>query len=274
MTVREAEQRIAALLDPVAGEDARLEASFLLRANGFRLPHHAVSEEDFQTLDPQIKRRLSGEPLQYVLGEWEFYGLPFYVDRSVLIPRPDTEVLVEEALKRLSADRCDVLDLCCGSGCIGIALAVCGNARVTAADISADALEITARNARRNGVSVTTVRSELFDGIEGRFDLIVSNPPYLSKEEMDARDASLRFEPALALDGGADGLDFYRRIAADYLRYLKPRGTLLLEIGMTQKKAVSALFERCECRTDYGGRPRVIVVKNDDREAEKMQGTI
>lgn len=264
MTVREAEQRISALLQPVAGEDARLEASFLLRAKGFQKPHHAVSETDLNALEPLIARRLSGEPLQYVLGEWAFYGLPFYVDESVLIPRPDTEVLVEEALKRLSADRRDVLDLCCGSGCIGIALAVCGGARATAADISERALETAKRNAERNGVPLSTVKSDLFDGIEGTFDLIVSNPPYLSKEEMDARDASLRFEPALALDGGADGLAFYRRIAKEYRRHLRPGGALLLEIGMTQRDAVSALFEHSECVTDYGGRPRVIVVRNDD----------
>ncbi len=157
-----------------------------------------------------------------------------------------------------------MLDLCCGSGCIGIALAALGGANVTAADLSADALELAERNARRNGVSLTTVQSDLFEAVEGTFDLIASNPPYLSEAEMDARDRSLRFEPALALYGGADGLDFYRRIAADYQRYLKPGGTLLLEIGMTQKDAVSAMFENSECITDYGGRPRVIAVKKHD----------
>lgn len=264
MIVRRAEQQIAALLEPVAGEDARLEASFLLRASGFHSPYQELSETDRIALKPLIERRLSGEPLQYVLGEWEFYGLPFYVNESVLIPRPDTETLVETALKLLKEEQRDVLDLCCGSGCIGIALAVCGNADVTSADISGDALELTERNARRNGVAVTTVQSDLFDGVEGTFDLIVSNPPYLSKEEMDARDRSLRFEPEIALYGGPDGLDFYRRIENEYRRYLKPGGTLLLEIGATQGDAVAALFEHSECISDYGGRPRVIKVKNDD----------
>ncbi len=270
MIVRRAEQTIAALLEPVAGEDARLEASFLLRASGFHSPYQVLTETDAKALDPLIERRLSGEPLQYVLGEWEFYGLPFYVNRSVLIPRPDTERLVETALKLLYGERRDVLDLCCGSGCIGIALAVCGNARVTAADISADALELAERNARRSGVSITTVRSDLFEAVEGTFDLIASNPPYLSETEMDGRDRSLRFEPDLALYGGEDGLDFYRRIAKEYRQYLKPGGTLLLEIGMTQREAVEALFDNSECIFDYGGRPRVIAVKNDDRETEKM----
>jgi release factor glutamine methyltransferase len=264
MIVRRAEQKIAALLAPVAGEDARLEASFLLRARGFRSPYQNVTEADAKALEPLIERRLSGEPLQYVLGEWEFYGLPFFVDRSVLIPRPDTEILVETAIGLLSDGRRDVLDLCCGSGCVGIALAACTCARVTAADLSADALALTERNAERNGVSLTTVQSDLFEAVDGTFDLIVSNPPYLSKAEMDARDAALRFEPALALYGGEDGLDFYRRIADTYRRHLRPGGTLLLEIGMTQKETVEALFAHSECIDDYGGRPRVIVVKDHD----------
>jgi release factor glutamine methyltransferase len=264
MIVRKAEQRITELLKPVAGGDARTEAVFLLRASGFHSPYQELTETDAKALEPLIERRLSGEPLQYVLGEWEFYGLPFYVDQTVLIPRPDTERLVETALPLLSEDRRDVLDLCCGSGCIGIALAVCGGARVTAADISADALSMTERNARRNGVSVQTVQSDLFDSIEGSFDLIASNPPYLSQTEMDEREKSLCFEPVLALYGGEDGLDFYRRIAKDFRRFLKPGGTLLLEIGYTQKEAVGALFDKYECITDYGGRPRVIMVKNDD----------
>lgn len=270
MIVRKAEQKIAELLRPVAGEDARAEAVFLLRASSFHSPYQELSETDAKALDPLIERRLSGEPLQYVLGEWEFYGLPFYVDETVLIPRPDTERLAETALSMLSEDRRDVLDLCCGSGCIGIALAALGGAHVTAADISADALSMTERNARRNGVSLKTVQSDLFDSIEGTFDLIASNPPYLSQAEMDARDESLRFEPVLALYGGEDGLDFYRRIAKDYRQYLRPGGALLLEIGYTQREAVEALFENSECIEDYGGRPRVIVVRNDDRETEKM----
>ncbi len=270
MTVREAETAIAARLLPVAGEDARLEARFLLKSRGLSVPFDTVSGADIDALNALIERRLSGEPLQYVLGEWEFYGLPFYVDRRVLIPRPDTEVLAETALKLLRGERRDVLDLCCGSGCIGIALAKYGGANVTAADLSADALSITERNAKRNGVIVKTVQSDLFDGIAGTFDLIVSNPPYLSASEMDERDKSLCFEPALALYGGADGLDFYRRIAKAYRRFLNPGGTLLLEIGYTQADAVSALYDDSICIEDYGGRPRVIMVESDDRQAEKM----
>lgn len=264
MIVRKAEQAIAKRLQAVAGEDARLEATFLLRANGFHSPYQELSETDARGLEPLIERRLKGEPLPYILGEWEFYGLPFYVDRTVLIPRPDTERMVELALRELSPERNTVLDLCCGSGCIGIALAVCGGAAVTAADISADALAMTERNARSNGVSIETVRSDLLESIEGTFDLIVCNPPYLSADDMEQRDAALRFEPAFALFGGADGLDFYRALAASYRRVLKPDGTLFLEIGMTQKDAVLALFPHAACVNDYGDRPRVIIVRNHD----------
>ena len=263
MIVRKAQAAIAKRLLPVAAEDAALEATFLLRASGFHSPYQTVSETDAKALDTLIERRLRGEPLQYVLGEWEFYGLPITVDPSVLIPRPETEILVEEALKYLNAPNRDVLDLCCGSGCIGIALAVCGGANVTAADVSADALELAERNARRNGVSIKTVRSDFLDEVFGTFDMIVCNPPYLTQAEMDARDASLRYEPALALDGGADGLTFYRRLAEDCRRVLRHGGTLLFEIGSTQREAVSALFPDARCVEDYGGRARVMVVEYD-----------
>lgn len=264
MIVRRAQLSIAKRLLPVANEDAALEATFLLRANGFHSPYQTVSETDILLLDKLIERRLTGEPLQYILGEWEFYGLPMYVDPSVLIPRPDTECLVEAALKLLDDTHRDVLDLCCGSGCIGIALAVCGGANVTAADVSADALTIAERNAHRNGVSIRTVRSDFLDDVDGTYDLIVCNPPYLSREEMEHREPSLCFEPEIALDGGADGLDFYRRLAKDYRRFLRTGGTLLMEIGMTQREAVQSLFPDAVCIADYGGRPRVMTVcKND-----------
>ena len=264
MIVRKAELSIAKRLAAVAGEDAQLEAKFLLQANGFHSPYQELSETDASALDPLIERRLAGEPLAYILGEWEFYGLPFYVDHTVLIPRPDTECLVEAALKLLDAEHNRVLDLCCGSGCIGIALAACGGAKVTASDISADALDMAERNARRNGVSLELIRSDFLDAIDGEFDLIVCNPPYLTWADMDGRDASLRYEPELALYGGEDGLAFYRRLAKEYTRVLKKGGTLLLEIGMTQREAVEALFPNAECTLDYGGRARVITVKRND----------
>ena len=264
MIVRNAQQAIAKRLLPIADEDASLEATFLLRASGFHSPYQTVSETDLRALEPLIERRLQGEPLQYILGEWEFYGLPMYVDRSVLIPRPDTECLAEAALALIDETHRDVMDLCCGSGCIGIALAVCGGANVTAVDISADALTIAERNARRNGVSIRTLRSDFLDDAEGTYDLIVCNPPYLSKAEMECLEPPLRYEPAIALDGGEDGLAFYRRLRKDYRRFLRDGGTLLMEIGMTQRDAVQSLFPEAVCIADYGGRPRVMKISKHD----------
>lgn len=261
MIVRQAQLAIAKRLKPVAHEDAALEATFLLRASGFHSPYQTLSETDVRALDAQIERRLSGEPLQYVLGEWEFYGLPMTVNPSVLIPRPETELLVEAARTYIDDAHRDVLDLCCGSGCIGIALAATCNANVTAVDVSADALEVAERNARRNGVTIRTLRSDFLDDVSDTFDVIVCNPPYLSAAEMESRDAGLLYEPALALDGGPDGLDFYRRLAKAYRRVLRPGGTLLLEIGMTQQTAAEALFPGAICIRDYGNRPRVMVIK-------------
>ena len=234
-----------ARLKPIAQEDAALEARFFLR----HCETHPAANRD-----ALIERRLQGEPLQYVLGDWEFYGLPMRTDPRALIPRPDTELLK-------GGER--VLDLCCGSGCIGIAIRKHRKVSVVSADISADALALTRENAERNGTEIETVQSDLFDRIGGTFDLIVSNPPYLNAAEMESLEPSLRYEPRIALDGGADGLDFYCRIAAEYRNCLKPGGTLLLEIGMQEAEAVQSLFAEAEVRCDYGGRPRMVMVKNE-----------
>lgn len=247
---RSLEERLRA----VAGEDAFWEAGHLLTY---------LEKNPGADLDKLLRRRCEGEPLQYVLGEWEFFGLPFVTDRRALIPRPDTELLCEIALSILKGGE-RVLDLCCGSGCIGIALAKHRAIELVSADISLDALSLTGENASRNKVTLKTVQSDLFCGIEGTFDLIVSNPPYLSGPEMRHLERSLSFEPGIALDGGEDGLDFYRRIRCEYPSFLKKKGTLLLEIGASQEKAVCELFEGAQCRYDYGNRPRAIIVRQYD----------
>ena len=258
MIVRKAELSIAKRLAAVAGEDAQLEAKFLLQANGFHSPYQELSETDARALDPLIERRLAGEPLAYILGEWEFYGLPFYVDRTVLIqyPQIETETYTsistgEKVFLPATMSHTILTDILRGDlGFEGV--------------IVSDALDMTERNARRNGVSLELIRSDFLDAIDGEFDLIVCNPPYLTRADMDGRDASLRYEPELALYGGEDGLAFYRRLANEYTRVLKKGGTLLLEIGMTQREAVEALFSNAECMLDYGGRARVITVKRND----------
>jgi release factor-specific protein-(glutamine-N5) methyltransferase len=167
--------------------------------------------------------RLTGKPLWYIIGDTDFYSVKIKVDKRVLIPRPETEQLVEEALKIIKSGH-NVLDLCTGSGCIAIAVAKNSDATVTASDISADALALAQENAVLNGVKVNFTESNLFDNLSGKFDIIISNPPYVKKEEISALQTEVKnFEPIIALDGGEDGLDFYRVIAKKAKKVFKQR---------------------------------------------------
>lgn len=217
------------------------------------------------------QRRRAGEPVAYLLGAREFYGRSFRVDRRVLVPRPDTEALVEVALERtrrlsLSAR---VLDLCTGSGCVAVSLArERPTTRVVGADLSADALAVAAENGIRLGaVNCGFVRSDLFSAFTAgrdRFDLITANPPYIADEEIPTLAVDIRgFEPRLALAGGADGLDVLRRVIAEAPRFLDEDGVLAVEIGCDQGEAARALFVEAgfrdvQTRRDYGGHERVI----------------
>lgn len=189
-------------------------------------------------------RRVSGEPVAYILGAWEFYGLPFIVDRNVLIPRVDTEPLAETAISLAGSGR--VLDLCCGTGCIGITTAKkAPHSRVTCADISEAALKTARRNAALNGVSVPCVEADALSApptVFGVFDMIVCNPPYIATAELAKLDASVRdFEPALALDGGEDGLKFYRAVCSLWRGAIAPGGKLLFECGEGQAEDIRAI---------------------------------
>ena len=257
-------------LEPVAGEEALQQAkeivAAVIGAETSALAVHSwvqVTEEQMSMIGDLVEQRLSGQPLQYILGEWEFYGLPFYVDERALIPRQDTELLVETAISMIQQrgyQSC--LDLCTGSGCIAVSIAKHAQISVTASDISVDALELAQENAALNEVRVTFVESDLFDRIDGKFDLICCNPPYLSKEDMEHLQKEVSFEPALALYGGADGLDFYRRIANEYQAHLNLGGALLLEIGSTQAETAAALFAaKTSVLNDLAGNPRVLVVE-------------
>ncbi len=205
-------------------------------------------EERLQEL---VERRLDGEPTAYLIGEWEFYGLTLDVNRDVLIPRSDTEVIAEWAIEiaKRAGEGCRVLDLCTGSGCIGLAVASqVPGARVVLADINEQALHVARINTRRNGLNrqVMCVQADALQdprGMTGMFDLIVSNPPYIRSEELPGLDRSVRdFEPMLALDGGEDGLKFYRSIAEKWKQALKPGGTLLFEVGYDQADDVEQLL--------------------------------
>lgn len=215
-------------------------------------------------------RRAAHEPLAYILGERWFMGLRFGVNTDVLIPRQETELLAEEAL-RLAAERGarDALDLCTGSGCVAVALAKLGGLRVTGADISPGALALARENAGENGADVSFVRSDLCAAIHGEYDLITANPPYVSEAEYAGLMPEVReHEPPLALLAGADGLDVYRRLIPQAAARLRPGGALLCEIGSGQREAVCALFaaaglKNVTCKKDLAGRDRL--VKGDKR---------
>lgn len=234
-------------------EGARFEAEQLLSSAGFDKitlisePGTEVDEIISAEILARTERRLSGEPLQYILGEWEFYGLPFRVGVGVLIPRQDTEILVDVGLRFLNererAAR-KTLDLCAGSGCIGIALAKLAGAEVTCVERSERAFGYLRENITLNGVSITAVPCDVFDSgvVSGEYDLIISNPPYLTESDMSSLQKEVGYEPREALYGGADGLDYYRRILGIYPKKLKPGGMLAVEIGMGQENAVCGIF--------------------------------
>lgn len=214
-----------------------------------------------------LAKRAERIPLEHLTRSTEFMGLPFFVNEHVLIPRQDTECLVEEVLKLCRGKR--VLDLCTGSGCIGISLARLGAcSEVTLSDISPEALAVAGRNVEESGVSVHLVRSDLFAQITGTFDMIVSNPPYIPTEEIRQLMPEVRdHDPHLALDGGKDGLDFYRRIIREGRAHLERDGWLCLEIGCSQADAVrnimeQAGFSQIRVRQDLAGLDRIVMGRN------------
>lgn len=219
-----------------------------------------------------VERRLAGEPVAYLIGEWEFYGLTLDVTPDVLIPRMDTEVLAERAilLARAAGEGARVLDLCAGSGCVGLAVAAnVPTCRVVLADVSEAALKICKGNVRRNELNarVTCVQADALqkpDAALWDFDVIACNPPYIPTGDLAGLDVSVRdYEPRSALDGGADGLDFYRAIAAQWGSTLRLGGSLLFEVGINQAMDVAALLERSgfediQSTQDTQGIPRVV----------------
>ena len=232
-------------------------------------------------VDKGLKRLLEGEPLAYVLGEWEFYGLNLVVTPDVLIPRDDTVAVASLAISQgLFLDKDPrVLDLCCGSGCIGLAVASrVKDAKVTLADLSKEALNIAKKNTALNHLS-GRVRCLQVNAMEpapaflGKFDMIISNPPYITGQEMKQLPASVAdYEPHMALYGGEDGLDFYRAIAENYTSALKPGGYLCLEFGMGQGDAVCRILEEhqytiLERTRDYNDRERAVLAQYGRMEA-------
>ncbi|HTZ11619.1 MAG TPA: peptide chain release factor N(5)-glutamine methyltransferase [Candidatus Margulisiibacteriota bacterium] len=235
----------------------------------------SLSAQEANFISRVLKRRIQHEPLQYILGEADFMGFKVAVNPSVLIPRPETEILVETAGKYLSEviklkAKARVLDLGTGSGCIAIALAkYFPQADILACDISREALKVAAQNTSLQGVRVDLREGDLFDACilaNDAFDLIVSNPPYIANKDFTTLQPEISYEPRIALDGGEDGLVFYRRIAAGGRRYLKDGGYLILEIGIDQALPIKEILDQegslkiKEVIRDYNNIERVIVV--------------
>lgn len=264
MNIAGAIEYLSAGLSPVTDEhltEARLAVSDMAE-----IPYNRLNKYNASTfpaalmprLEELVSRRKSGEPLQYILGKWEFMGLPFYTRHCALIPRQDTETLCEEAL---SIGGKTLLDLCCGTGCIGVSLAKLGGFEVAFGDISPDCLALARENAALNGVAGSFVLTDMFGNISGSYDMICVNPPYIPTSELASLQAEVKREPRLALDGGADGLDFYRRISRDYAAHLSPGGTLLMEVGAGQAEDVAEMFPKAEIIKDICGIKRVVAVR-------------
>lgn len=262
---------------PGAEGDTPMEAALLFRSV-FGLGRQELLLRGGEAASPDlagafwelVRRRLAGEPLQYLLGEWEFYGLPFRVGPGVLIPRPETELLVDAALKAVAGIPSPVvLDLCSGSGCVPVAIACRRpDARVTGVELSPEAFRYFRENASLNGAgNVTPLLGDAFalpPEVRGPFAAITANPPYIRRGELASLQAEVQREPVLALDGGEDGLDFYRRLPGLCLPLLAPGGVLLLEIGEDQGEAVAGLaaaagFRQVEVRKDLSGLDRVVL---------------
>ena len=229
-----------------------------------------LNKEIEQKYKIAINKIIKGYPIQYITKNQEFMKLKFFVNENVLIPRADTEILVEEVIKcakTINKEIINILDLCTGSGAIGISLAkYISNSFITMSDISCEALDVALINAKNNNVENKTqiIQSNLFEKIKGKFDIIVSNPPYIEKNEISKLDLNVQNEPVIALDGGIDGLNFYRKIANDAYKYLNENGYLFLEIGYNQKETVTNIIEKTnmykniECIKDLSGNDRIV----------------
>ncbi len=275
MTYREAMEQALRRLEASEVPEAELQAKYLLwhitGMNGaawLMRREESIPDEVAAEYATLVERRCKREPLQQITGEQEFMGLCFHVNKDVLIPRQDTEHLVMLALEKCKG--ADVLDVCTGSGCIAISLAKLGEPKsVTAVDISEQALSVAKENALRLEADVHFAKSDMFSAVEGEFDVIVSNPPYIPPEQLRELMPEVReYEPRLALYGGEDGLDFYRVLAKEAPKHLRvgegSRGAyLMLEIGFDQGESVAGLlrdagFENVEVHRDYAGLDRVV----------------
>ena len=277
MTIKQAITKGMIMLKSNNVESPKLKARLLLQYV-LDKPRQYIIVYDNKEIDKQqqwqyfvnIEKLTKGVPLQHITHRQEFMKMDFFVDENVLIPRPDTEILVEEVIKiaqKYNSPR--ILDLCTGSGAIAISLKkFVPNADITAVDISEKALEIAQRNAKKLEAKINFLKSDLFDKLDNKkFDIIVSNPPYIRKDEIKKLSEEVQKEPKIALDGGEDGLDFYRIITEQAINYLKTGSFLCFEIGYNQKNDVIKIIEdeqnykNTYCKKDLYGNDRIIITQ-------------
>lgn len=257
-------------------EDAILKVQILLQhvlgvSHEYLVMHYDdnIDNKDLLEFQTAIVNLINGKPIQYIVNSQNFYGLNFYVDENVLIPQPDTECLVEEVIQigKKFEKKIQILDICTGCGAIAISLRRNLNATIFASDISMEALEIATKNAVLNHAEISTIESDMFEKIEDlKFDIIVSNPPYIETKTIKDLSDEVKNEPIIALDGGEDGLKFYRILSKEAKKYLKDGGFLAVEIGYNQKEDVMKLFEEEDyeqiySKKDFGGNDRIVVGK-------------
>ena len=244
-----------------------------------------VDQDTEESINKSMLDIINGKPIQYIINKQEFMGLEFYVDENVLIPQPDTETLVEEAIKRIyemhknNKGKIKILDLCTGSGAIAISIDTYIKKQIeqgkmkdlkvefVATDISEKAIEVAKRNAKLHNANIKFIVSDMFDNIyETDFDLIVSNPPYIETKTIPTLSKEVQNEPHIALDGGEDGLELYRIIARQGFKYMKKEGSIIVEIGYNQKESIIQLFRKyreyvnIKCLKDLGGNDRLVEI--------------
>ena len=290
MTIQELRKTVQDKLIKCNIEDASIKTDLLLEhvldmtKTELLLRYNQIVNEDTENrVNKSVLDIVNGKPIQYIINKQEFMGLEFYVDENVLIPQPDTEILVEEAIKKIneiyekdSKNEIKILDLCTGSGAIAISIYTYIQKQIeqgkmkdlkveiVATDISEKAIEVAKRNARTHNANIKFIVSDMFENInETEFDLIVSNPPYIETKTIHTLSKEVQNEPHIALDGGEDGLDLYRIIAKQGFKYLNNKGCILLEIGYNQKESVIQLFKEYEnivCLKDFSGNNRLLEI--------------
>lgn len=278
MTIKQALEESKSILKRNAFEDSTIIAkellSYVLKKDKSYLTINmdlSLTDEEYTKFTQYINQIINGKPLQYITQKQEFMKIDFFVNENVLIPQPDTEVLVETVLeicKKYDKQNLKILDLCTGSGAIAISLSKILDIKIFASDISQKALEIAKKNNIANNTKVKFIESDLFKQInEEKFDIIVSNPPYIKNKDIKTLSKQVQNEPFIALAGGEDGIDFYRKIIGDSYKYIKKNGFLCLEIGYDQKEDLIKLIKQNEnykyenCIKDLSNNDRCIVVR-------------